>query len=86
MLVYLNHAPEHTTISAKLVGFSLVTVFPILGVASIWIIINSPSTQVHSAVFTFIILVLMSSLLIVSFFRSTLHDTRRTRYDLAGAE
>lgn len=86
MLVYLKHAPEHTAISAKLVGFSLVTVFPILGVASVWIIINSPSTQVHSVVFTFIILVLTGSLLIVFFFRSTLLYTHRTRYDLAGAE
>ena len=78
MLVYLNHAPEPTTISAKLVGISLVTVLLILGLASVWFVLNSSDTQVHRVVLTFIFLVRLSSLLILIlyplFFRSTLLD------------
>lgn len=78
MLVYLNHAPEPTTISAKLTGISLVTVLLILGLTSVWFILNSPGVQVHDTVLIFIYLVLISSLLIIFifpfFFRSTLLD------------
>jgi nitrate/nitrite-specific signal transduction histidine kinase len=76
MLVYLNHAPEPTIITAKLVGISLVTVLLILGLASVWIILNIPGEQVHATVLAFIFLVLLSSLLIIFlfplFFNSTL--------------
>jgi GAF domain-containing protein/HAMP domain-containing protein len=76
MLVYLNYAPEPTTISAKLVDISLVTVLLILGLAGVWITVNVPQEDVHRYVLFFITLVLGSSLLIIIvfplFFRSTL--------------
>jgi signal transduction histidine kinase/HAMP domain-containing protein len=76
MLVYLNHAPEPTTITAKLVGISMVTVMIILGLASVWFLLNIPGDQVHATVMAFIFLVLLSSLSILFifplFFRSTL--------------
>jgi signal transduction histidine kinase/HAMP domain-containing protein len=76
MLVYLNYAPEPTTISAKLVDISLVTVLLILGLAGVWITVNVPQQDVHRYVLFFITLVLGSSLLIIIifplFFRSTL--------------
>jgi signal transduction histidine kinase len=76
MLVYLNHAPEPTTISAKLVGISLVTVLLILGLASVWFVINTRLVQVHDTVLMFIYLVLLSSVCVIFlfpfFFRSTL--------------
>jgi signal transduction histidine kinase/HAMP domain-containing protein len=76
MLVYLNHAPEPTIITAKLVGISLVTVLLILGLASVWFSLNIPGEQVHTTILAFIFLVLLSSLFIILsfplFFRSTL--------------
>ncbi len=76
MLVYLNYAPEPTTLSAKLVGISLATMLLILGLAGVLFVMNTPEIQVHDTVVNFIYLVLLSSILIIVlfplFFRSTL--------------
>ena len=76
MLVYLNHAPEPSTISAKLVGISLVTVLLILGLGGVLFVMSTPQAQVHNTVVNFIYLVLLSALLILLlfplFFRSNL--------------
>ena len=76
MLVYLNYSPETTTITAKLVGISLVTVLLILGLAGVWFMMQTPQPQVHKTSLAFIYLVLLSSILIIIgyplFFRSTL--------------
>ena len=78
MLTYLNHAPEPVTISAKLVGISLVSVLLILGLAGVAIRHTNPSVNEHNLVATFITLVLLSSLLIILvfpfFFRTALLD------------
>ncbi len=76
MLVYLNHAPETSTLTAKLVGISLVTVLLILGFAGVWFIMGTPSDLTHNIVVKFMILVPVCSLLIILlfplFFRPTL--------------
>jgi signal transduction histidine kinase/HAMP domain-containing protein len=78
MLVYLNHAPEPTTISAKLVGISMVTFLLLLGMAGVWLTLDTPVGQTHNTVVKFIWLVLLSSALIIIlfpfFFRTTLLD------------
>lgn len=78
MLTYFNYAPESVTISAKLVGISLVSVLLILGLAGIWVYHTNPGLVEHNLVSTFIMLVFISSLLIIltfpSFFRTTLLD------------
>jgi signal transduction histidine kinase len=68
MLTYLNYAPEPVSISAKLVGLSLISVLLILGLAGVWIIETTPELIEHDIVLTFIILVLASSLLIIIMF------------------
>jgi signal transduction histidine kinase/HAMP domain-containing protein len=65
MLTYLNYAPEPVSISAKLVGLSLVSVLLILGLAGVWVIETSSGLLEHNIVVTFIILVVASSLLII---------------------
>ncbi|MFN2197598.1 MAG: hypothetical protein ACK2UW_15880, partial [Anaerolineales bacterium] len=76
MLVYLSHAPDPTTISARLVGITLATVMLILGLAAVWFSLTAPAEQVSTIVLTFIIFVLFSWLLILVvfplFFRYTL--------------
>ena len=78
MLTYLNHAPEPVTISAKLVGTSLVSVLLILGLAGVWVYQSNPGLDEHKTVSIFITLVLLSSLLIILifpfFFRAALLD------------
>lgn len=68
MLTYLNYAPEPVTISAKLLGISLVSVLLVLGLAGIWIYQANPGLNEHDLVLTFILLVLLSSLLIAFIF------------------
>lgn len=75
MLVYLNHSPEPTIITAKLVGISLVTVLLILGLASVWFILNIPGEQVRATVLAFIFLVLLSSFLIIFLFPLFFYST-----------
>ena len=76
MLTYLNYAPEPVTISAKLVGISLVTTLLVLGFAGIWVFQTIPGLPEHHVTLIFITLVLISSLLILFafpyFFRATL--------------
>ena len=78
MLTYFNYAPEPVTISAKLVGISLVSVLLILGLAGVSVVEANPGLDEHSLVLTLIVLVLISSLLIILifpyFFRTTLLD------------
>jgi signal transduction histidine kinase/HAMP domain-containing protein len=78
MVTYFNYAPESVTISAKLVGISLVSVLLILGLAGVWVYHTNPGLDEHSLVSTFIGLVLISSLLIISifpfFYRTALLD------------
>lgn len=78
MLTYFSYAPESVTISAKLVGISLVSVLLVLGLAGVWVYHTNPGLVEHNLVSTFIMLVLISSLLIIltfpSFFRTTLLD------------
>jgi signal transduction histidine kinase/HAMP domain-containing protein len=78
MLVYLNYAPEPVSISAKLVGISLVSILLILGLAGVSLYHTNPGISEHDLVSTFIALVLLSSLLIIStfplFFRTALLD------------
>lgn len=68
MLAYLNYAPEPVTISAKLVGISMVSVLLILGLAGVWLYHANTGLDEHSLVSTFITLVLISSLLILLIF------------------
>ena len=78
MLTYLNHASEPVTISAKLIGISLVSVVLILGFAGVWIYHANPGLDEHKLVSQLILLVLLSSLLIILifplFFRTALLD------------
>ena len=78
MLTYLNFTPDPTSISAKLVGISLISVLLILGLAGVWISHANPGIDEHSLVLTFISLVLLSSLTIILifpiFFRTALLD------------
>jgi signal transduction histidine kinase/HAMP domain-containing protein len=68
MLTYLNYAPESVSISAKLVGISMVSVLLILGFAGVTLFHTIPGLDEHSLVSTFITLVLLSSALIILFF------------------
>jgi signal transduction histidine kinase/HAMP domain-containing protein len=76
MLVYLSHAPDPTTISARLVGISLATVLLLLGLVSVLVVLSTPGEQVSEMVLTFILLALGSStfvlLIFPRFFRYTL--------------
>ncbi|MGW8226467.1 MAG: GAF domain-containing protein [Anaerolineales bacterium] len=78
MLTYLNYTPEPTTLSAKLVGISMISVLLILGLAGVWVLHTNPGIDEHSLVLTFITLVLLSSLTIILifpiFFRTALLD------------
>ena len=78
MLAYLSYAPEPVSISAKLVGISMVSIMQILGLAGVWVYHTNPGLDEHSLVLTFIALVLLSSLLIIFifpvFFRTALLD------------
>ncbi len=78
MLTYLSYAPESVSVSAKLVGISLVSVLLILGFAGITLYHTNPGLDEHSLVSTFITLVVISSILIIlifpSFFRTALLD------------
>lgn len=65
MLTYFNFAPESVTLSAKLVGISLVSFLFILGLAGVWIYESNLGVDVSRLVFTFISLVLLSSFLII---------------------
>lgn len=76
MLVYLNYAPEPTTLLAKLVGINLVTVLLVLGFTCILLLHLFPSTDSHSIVSIFIVLVLGGAAFVLLafpiFFRATL--------------
>jgi signal transduction histidine kinase/HAMP domain-containing protein len=78
MLAYLSYAPEPISISAKLVGISLVSILLILGLAGVSLYHTDPGISEHDLVLTFIALVLLSSLLIIFafplFFRTALLD------------
>lgn len=78
MLTYLNYAPESISISAKLIGISLISVLMILGLAGVWVFQTNPGIDEHNIVANFIILVILSTLLIVLifpfFFRTALLD------------
>jgi signal transduction histidine kinase/HAMP domain-containing protein len=78
MLTYFNHAPESFTLSAKLVGISLVSVLLILGLAGVWIYLQNPQLTEHTVVSSFIALVLISSMVILFlfpiFFRTAVLD------------
>ncbi len=50
MLTYLNNAPEPVTISAKLVGISIVSVLLILGLAGVWVYQTNPGLNEHNLV------------------------------------
>ena len=76
MLVYFNHAPEPTTIMAKLVGISLVTILVLLGLTCTLILHLSFDVNEHRIVSLFMALVLTSSLFLLIvfpiFFRTTI--------------
>lgn len=72
MLTYFTFAPEPVTLSAKLVGITLVSVLLILGLAGVWVYESNPGLTEHSLVSTFIALVLISSLLIILVFPTLL--------------
>ncbi len=78
MLTYLSYAPESVSVSAKLVGISLVSVLLIMGFAGVTLYHTNPGLDEHSLVSTFITLVLISSILIILtfplFFRTALLD------------
>jgi nitrate/nitrite-specific signal transduction histidine kinase len=78
MLVYLNYAPEPTTITAKLVGISLVTILLLLGFTCILLLHLYPDLGIHRIVAIFIPLVLGSTAFVLIvfpiFFRATIFE------------
>jgi len=78
MLVYLNFSVERTTIAAKFVGISLVTILLVLGFSCILVLHLFPHVDTSHIVTVFIGLVLASSLFILViypiFFRLTLFN------------